>query len=133
MLDVHRDSLTLQQQHNRQYMLTHAGYFSDYLIHVGIRHGRPKRAAGHTIDHLGSDRYGGGSHATRVHQPSPDGRVHDAFPGGEVERLVGNGVRSWPVYLDLPDMGVPPVQVIGQNRNLEHKCMNECFSGISAR
>ena len=37
-------------------------------------------------------------------------------------------LRSWPIYLDLPDMGVPPVQVIGQHRDLEHKCMNECFS-----
>jgi hypothetical protein len=39
-----------------------------------------------------------------------------------------SNLRSRPIYLDLSDMSVPPVQVVGQHRNLEHKCMYECFS-----
>ena len=37
-------------------------------------------------------------------------------------------LRSWPIYLDLSDTGVPLIQVIGQHRDLEHKYVNECFS-----
>jgi hypothetical protein len=47
---------------------------------------------------------------------------------GQVAACTKFNLRSRPVYLDLSDMSVPPVQVIGQHRNLEHKCMNECFS-----
>jgi hypothetical protein len=41
--------------------------------------------------------------------------------------MVSN-LRARTIDLDLPDMSVPSIQVIRQNRNLQHKCMDECFS-----
>jgi hypothetical protein len=37
-------------------------------------------------------------------------------------------LRAWAIDLDLSNMSVPSIQVIRQNRNLQHKCMNERFS-----
>jgi hypothetical protein len=37
-------------------------------------------------------------------------------------------LQAWAIDLDLSNMSVPSIQVIRQNRNLQHKCMNERFS-----
>jgi hypothetical protein len=47
---------------------------------------------------------------------------------GRVAACTKSNLRSRSIYFDLADMSVPPIQVIGQHSNLEHKCMNECFS-----
>jgi hypothetical protein len=39
-----------------------------------------------------------------------------------------SNLLAWTIDLDLSNMSVPSIQVIRQNHNLQHKCMNERFS-----
>lgn len=54
-------------------------------------------------------------------------RMVDQLQGGNNRQKGNFDARSWPINFYLANMGIPPVEMIRQHSNLQHKSVHESF------